>query len=80
MENLWKNNSIQFPRVIEEAQAAGAFTGEVIAEMAESMDLEVKEVHELLDRARKTWEDIKYGDYPFSENAKGDSQSPDQKL
>jgi len=53
------NNSIQFCRLIEEAQAAGAFTVEVVKLMAESMDLEVWEVHELLERARVKWEDIK---------------------
>jgi hypothetical protein len=59
MDN-WENNSIQFPRLIEEAQAAGAFTTEVIAEMADSMDLETHEVHELLVRAQRAWEQIKY--------------------
>jgi len=55
----WEDNSIQFPRLIEEAQAAGAFTKEVINDMAESMDLQTHEVHELLERARVKWEKIK---------------------
>lgn len=58
MDN-WKNNSIQFPRLIEEAQAAGAFTDEVIDAMCESMNLEKSELFELMERARIEWERIK---------------------
>jgi hypothetical protein len=55
----WFDNSKQFPRVIEEAQAAGAFTEEVIAEMCDSMDLEPAEIQELLARAMHEWEKAK---------------------
>jgi hypothetical protein len=55
----WENNAIQFPRLIEEAQAAGAFSPEVIATMAASMDLSTQEVESLLERARTQWEAIK---------------------
>jgi energy-converting hydrogenase A subunit M len=55
----WANNAIQFPRFIEEAQAAGAFTNDVIEQMAQSMDLDVEEVQEIMERARKIWESIK---------------------
>lgn len=55
----WTRNDIQFPRLIEEAQAAGAFTAEVIDMMAESMDLTSHEVVELLDRAQAVWDRIK---------------------
>lgn len=55
----WHNNAIQFPRLIEEAQAAGAFTEEVIADMAVSMDLSVFEVNSLINRAQEEWDRIK---------------------
>ena len=55
----WANNAIQFPRFIEEAQAAGAFTPEVLDAMALSMDLDRKQVEELMDRAATLWEDVK---------------------
>lgn len=57
--NNWDNDAIQFPRLIEEAQAAGAFTKEVVADMAISMDLEPEQVEELMDRATSKWEEIK---------------------
>ncbi len=56
MKTNWNDNSIQFPRLIEEAQAAGAFTNEVIHAMADSMDLTPQEIYEILERARKKWE------------------------
>lgn len=56
MKNLWNNNLIQFARFIEEAQAAGAFTENVIKDMATSMDLEIKDVHEIMERARVAFE------------------------
>ena len=46
----WDNNAIQFPRLIEEAQAAGAFTPEVIKSMADSMDLTIYQVQVLMER------------------------------
>ena len=55
----WDNNSIQFPRLIEEAQAAAAFTRPRIKLMAESMDLKTSQVEELIDRAAKIWDEIK---------------------
>lgn len=57
MDN-WKNNRIQFPRFIEEARAAGAFTPEVLEAMATSMNLEVKDLYEILDRAEVEWDSI----------------------
>lgn len=55
----WLDNSIQFPRLIAEADEAGAFTREVIEGMAESMDLETSEVCELIERAQHKWDEIK---------------------
>ncbi len=48
----WEDNAIQFPRLIEEAQAAGAFTPEVLAAMGESMDLRLDGIRDILERAR----------------------------
>lgn len=55
----WNDNSIQFPRLIAEAEAAGAFKPSIIKAMAESMDLERVEVIELIDRAQHEWDKIK---------------------
>lgn len=55
----WASDTLQFPRFIEEAQAAGAFTKRVIADMSDSMDLSKQDIQELLDRAADTWEIIK---------------------
>lgn len=55
----WKNNAIQFPRLIEELQGLGVFTPKVIKDLATSMDLTREEVTELLDRATTIWDDIK---------------------
>lgn len=58
-KSLWEDNLTQFARVIEEAQAAGAFTPEVMETMCDSMDLEEGELEELLERARIAWEEAK---------------------
>lgn len=58
MADNWSNDAIQFPRLIEEAQAAGAFTDDVVSAMADSMDLQPAQVNELIDRARKAWDAI----------------------
>lgn len=58
-KDLWKDNSIQFPRFIAEAEAAGAFTYPVLSDMADSMNLTVREVTEIIDRAQAEWEKIK---------------------
>jgi len=55
----WRNNAIQFPRLIEELQGLGFFTPKVIREVAAVMDLETEEVEELLERAQFEWDDIK---------------------
>lgn len=55
----WANDAIQFPRFIAEAEEAGAFTPEVVAEMAVSMDLDPAQVLELVERASNRWDAIK---------------------
>ena len=59
---VWEDNSIQFPRLIDEADAAGAFTADVEETMALSMDLRPADVRELIERARTSWEEIKRRD------------------
>lgn len=61
MSDPWLNDDIQFPRLIAEAEAAGAFTTDVIGAMASSMDLSVDEVLELLERAGGKWDAIVFG-------------------
>lgn len=58
MTEKWLNNTLQFPRLIAEAEAAGAFTPEILEAMATSMDLTVHKVCELIDRAQSEWDHI----------------------
>jgi hypothetical protein len=53
------DNGLQFPRLIAEAYAAGAFEPDTVAAMAESMDLEPAEVHALIIRAENEFERLK---------------------
>lgn len=61
-EETWTNNEIQFPRFIAEAQMAGAFTDEVLKDMATSMDLKMQYVCDLMDRACDVWDEVKNRD------------------
>lgn len=53
----WLNNGHQYPRLIEELQAAGAFTPAVMEALAKSMDLQESDIQELIERARNDWEE-----------------------
>jgi len=55
----WEDNAIQFPRLIAEAQAAGAFTEKVLQDMSESMDLEWGDILSIISRAEEEFEEIK---------------------
>jgi hypothetical protein len=55
----WKNDAIQFPRLIAEIEAAGGLGGEVLDDVAESMGLTTEQVMEVVDRAQKTWDALK---------------------
>jgi hypothetical protein len=57
----WLDNAIQYPRLIAEAQGAGAFTpgAGCVVLMAHEMDLPVVRVRELIDRACDEWDSIK---------------------
>ena len=53
----WKNDDIQFPRLLSEL--AGLVSLSQLESLSESMDLEVHQIEELFDRAEAVWEDIK---------------------
>lgn len=53
------NNDIQFPRLISELQAAGAFTPEIVKTLEDSMDLGEAKIFEIVERSDKVWERIK---------------------
>jgi hypothetical protein len=54
---VWDDDNIQFPRLIAELEAV--LTPEQYREVAESMDLDMPELMELFERARKKWDAIK---------------------
>jgi hypothetical protein len=55
----WEDNSIQFPRLIAEAEAAGLWCDKVgVQLMCESMDLDTEEVFEIIERAQTVWDKI----------------------
>ena len=61
----WSNDDIQFPRLIAEIEATGAFDfiqhdcSRVVDSIADSMDLYPSEVYELVERAVIKWDQIK---------------------
>ena len=73
----WLNDSIQFPRLISEIEAVGAFDllqrdgMKVIDSIAISMDLEPWEIYELIDRAQQKWDLIR--SQTFAPAAAGDN-------
>jgi hypothetical protein len=55
----WLNNNIQFPRLIAELEAAGAFTPNILSKLCVEMDLTEDEIGEIVDRAQMEWERLK---------------------
>lgn len=55
----FRKDAIQFPRLIAELEAAGAFTPEVMQNLRESTDLTTDEINQLVDRAQNQWKEIK---------------------
>ena len=55
----WKNNAIQFPRLIAELDSAGGFTEEVSEYLCESMDVTMDELDDIVSRAQEEWDKIK---------------------
>lgn len=58
MENLWKDNRIQFARLVAEIGMMG-LTPSQVARLKESMDLTEEAMGQLFDRAIKEFEQIK---------------------
>lgn len=65
----WNDNSIQFPRLLSEICACQDNLD--LDALADSMDLEVENVIELLDRSQSEWEKIKQQHYPISIDCHG---------
>jgi hypothetical protein len=59
MKNLWKNNNIQFPRLLAEIAGIVSISKKDMKALCESMDLTKEEINELFDRAVDTFEKIK---------------------
>ena len=55
MKNLWKNDEVQFARLIAEIEAAGGFTAKLIADLSDSMDLDATGICEIIDRAQESF-------------------------
>ena len=55
----WKDNGIQFPRLIAELETIGVFSEGNMVKLATEMDLSQLEVAELVDRACSEWDKIK---------------------
>jgi hypothetical protein len=58
-KDVWKDNSIQFPRLIAEIVATVDINAETWQNLCDSMDLTTDELNELFDRAQESWEKIK---------------------
>ena len=57
-DRKWKDNTIQFPRLLAEIQAIG-LTPEQDAALCDAMDLDENDIAELFDRAQIAWQKIK---------------------
>lgn len=55
----WKDDSVQFPRLIAEINANVNITGDDWDDLCDSMDLPSFAVHELFERADAAWEKAK---------------------
>lgn len=67
-KNLWKDDAVQFPRLLAEIAATLEITAEQWDSLAESMDLEPEEIGELFDRAQAAWERLKLRHCPPNRN------------
>ena len=55
----WRNNDIQFPRLLAEMFACIDFSAKQKKALCESMDLEWADVVNVMARADEVWQDIK---------------------
>jgi hypothetical protein len=70
--NVWTDNAIQFPRLLTEIMA----TQEIdLDSLAESMDLSCDEVHEIFDRAEKTWTAVKNSGFMAADHGANQSNN-----
>jgi hypothetical protein len=53
-QELWLNDSIQFPRLLAEINSVG-LTRRQMSDLCASMDLEPQDIDELFDRAENAW-------------------------
>ena len=59
MKTLWNNDKVQFARLICELEAAGAFTENLVEMICNETDLSSREIYEIVDRAQKSFEEVK---------------------
>ena len=58
--SAWEVDTVQFARFIDECQAAGVFNDDDrLSQVAESMDLEIDEIYNIIDRAMSLFERTK---------------------
>ena len=58
--SAWEVDTIQFARFIDECQAVGVFNDDDrLSQVAESMDLEIDEIYNIIDRAMSLFERTK---------------------
>jgi len=57
-KDIWKDDSIQFPRLLAEIMAVG-LTEKQWDDIETSMNIEEDELSELFDRAQTEWEEVK---------------------
>lgn len=55
----WQRSDLQYPRLIAELLATGAFDTNIRTAICDSMDLEPHQLDELLSRAESDWTTIK---------------------
>ena len=56
----WKNNRLQFARLIAELEMAGAFIKKsLMSDLRESMDLTDEQICEIVERASNVWDEAK---------------------
>jgi hypothetical protein len=53
-KTLWEQDRIQFPRLLAELRTIG-LQGRQYFKLKETMDLEIAEIDELLERAERAW-------------------------
>jgi hypothetical protein len=58
VSEIWKNDDVQFPRLLSEILAAG-LPEETLEQLCNSMDLQKSEIFEILERADRKFEQIK---------------------